>query len=253
MLDVAEHYFDYANIPHLTLMVKLGGVSGKSADYWKDGDQLCRDYELDLPEELRPAYRELKRWRNDKAKAEGRPAYAIGRNVLLYETIKKRPTTLAELKEVDWVGEATANRYGKDILAILPNWQRFDASVRSLDGGARWFGFANILERHQERLILDTEERAPSGSNRYKRGGSWNNDAGNCTSSYRNNNSPSNTNNNLGFRLSSTHAKAQLSNSVIPASGTDSGTNNAGALLHGKQGELAQMRQMLLLNLEGEI
>lgn len=33
------------------------------------------------------------------------------------------------------------------------------------------------------------------------RGGSWNNNATNCRVANRNNNSPSNTNNNLGFRL----------------------------------------------------
>jgi hypothetical protein len=36
------------------------------------------------------------------------------------------------------------------------------------------------------------------------RGGSWNNDADNCRSAYRNNGNPSNRNNNRGFRLSST-------------------------------------------------
>lgn len=43
--------------------------------------------------------------------------------------------------------------------------------------------------------------RKESGSNRVQRGGSWNNDADNCTSSNRNNNNPSNRNNNNGFRL----------------------------------------------------
>ena len=44
--------------------------------------------------------------------------------------------------------------------------------------------------------------REASGSNRVIRGGSYNNDAGNCTSSNRNNNNPSNNNNNNnGFRL----------------------------------------------------
>lgn len=38
------------------------------------------------------------------------------------------------------------------------------------------------------------------GSNRVKRGGSWNNNASNCRSANRNNNDPENTNNNLGFR-----------------------------------------------------
>lgn len=40
------------------------------------------------------------------------------------------------------------------------------------------------------------------GSNRVNRGGSWNNDASNCRVANRNNWNPSNTNNNLGFRLS---------------------------------------------------
>jgi hypothetical protein len=43
-----------------------------------------------------------------------------------------------------------------------------------------------------------------SGSNRVKRGGSWNNNAQNCRSANRNNNNPNNMNNNIGLRLSST-------------------------------------------------
>ncbi|MCL1864427.1 MAG: SUMF1/EgtB/PvdO family nonheme iron enzyme [Spirochaetes bacterium] len=42
---------------------------------------------------------------------------------------------------------------------------------------------------------------ASSGSNRVKRGGSWNNSAENLRSAIRNNDNPSNRNNNLGFRL----------------------------------------------------
>ena len=37
-----------------------------------------------------------------------------------------------------------------------------------------------------------------------KRGGNWNNNANNCRVANRNNNSPGNENNNLGFRLVST-------------------------------------------------
>lgn len=42
---------------------------------------------------------------------------------------------------------------------------------------------------------------AASGTNRVKRGGSWNNDADNLRVANRNNNSPDNRNNNIGFRL----------------------------------------------------
>ena len=68
----------------------------------------------------------------------------------------------------------------------------------SADGASRWFGFKGILGDWA------SKEGSSSGSNRVKRGGSWNNNADNCTSSNRNNNNPSNENNNNGFRLVST-------------------------------------------------
>ncbi len=43
-----------------------------------------------------------------------------------------------------------------------------------------------------------------TGSNRVIRGGSWNNNAQNVRAANRNNNDPSNRNNNVGFRLVST-------------------------------------------------
>ncbi|MBP5442178.1 MAG: SUMF1/EgtB/PvdO family nonheme iron enzyme [Treponema sp.] len=46
-----------------------------------------------------------------------------------------------------------------------------------------------------------SEVGAASGSNRVKRGGSWNNNANNCRVANRNNNNPNNRNNNIGFRL----------------------------------------------------
>jgi len=48
------------------------------------------------------------------------------------------------------------------------------------------------------------------GSNRVKRGGSWNNNARNCRSANRNNNTPGNRNNNLGFRLMSTGVHSRI-------------------------------------------
>ncbi len=44
------------------------------------------------------------------------------------------------------------------------------------------------------------------GVNRVIRGGSWNNSAENCRSSYRNRNEPSNRNDNLGFRVARSSA-----------------------------------------------
>ncbi|MHC4628120.1 MAG: formylglycine-generating enzyme family protein [Planctomycetota bacterium] len=45
------------------------------------------------------------------------------------------------------------------------------------------------------------------GSNRVIRGGSWNNSPQNCRSAYRNRNTASNRNNNLGFRVARSFAR----------------------------------------------
>lgn len=89
--------------------------------------------------------------------------------------------------------------------------REFAQCAASSEGGVRWFGFKGILED------LAPEEGSSSGSNRVKRGGSWNNNADNCTSSNRNNNTPSNANNNNGFRLVSTVSEQTGFHSGPPA------------------------------------
>ncbi|MBN1355754.1 SUMF1/EgtB/PvdO family nonheme iron enzyme [bacterium] len=60
------------------------------------------------------------------------------------------------------------------------------------------------------------------GSNRVKRGGNWNNNAQSCRSANRNNNTPGNRNNNLGFRLlNSTFARCNMSTDVLPVHQVD--------------------------------
>lgn len=96
------------------------------------------------------------------------------------------------------------------------------------EGGVRWYGFRGILQSlggEVSKGIWAGGEGADSGSNRVKRGGSWNNTASNCRSAYRNNNDPSNRNNNIGFRLVSTmRPKGQAGShppSPAPRSGGD--------------------------------
>ncbi|MEA1969485.1 MAG: SUMF1/EgtB/PvdO family nonheme iron enzyme [Thermodesulfobacteriota bacterium] len=60
------------------------------------------------------------------------------------------------------------------------------------------------MKPHEKTCIFSIRVTTVSGSNRVKRGGSWNNNAQNCRSANRNNNSPDNRNNNIGFRLLST-------------------------------------------------
>ncbi|MDD4101905.1 MAG: SUMF1/EgtB/PvdO family nonheme iron enzyme, partial [Kiritimatiellae bacterium] len=131
------------------------------------------------------------------------------------------------------------------------------------EGGVRWYGFRGILREvlkfeGSDVLKLSASERqaptsglphfrplelpvgrrsfngdwaggegADSGSNRVRRGGSWNNTASNCRSAYRNNNDPSNRNNNIGFRLVSTLRTGQARSHPPPPAPRSGGDGHA--------------------------
>ena len=67
--------------------------------------------------------------------------------------------------------------------------------------------------------------RSKTGADRVIRGGSWNNNARNCRSAYRNRNEPDNRNNNLGFRCARAHDRTGRSGpeqTAIPGVGPPS-------------------------------
>lgn len=120
VLAVSEYYFVHGGIPHLSLVVKMTGTSATGGLSWKDRIS-APDLEVGLSDGQKQLYRALKKWRNERAQQDGKPAYAIGRNTLILEIVKAHPTTLAALKEVDGIGEATVANYGKDIIEIVAN------------------------------------------------------------------------------------------------------------------------------------
>jgi ATP-dependent DNA helicase RecQ len=64
-------------------------------------------------------YAALKRWRLERAKADGVPAYVVFHNSTLAEVAARRPKTLNELASVPGVGPTKLERYGEDVLAAL--------------------------------------------------------------------------------------------------------------------------------------
>jgi superfamily II DNA helicase RecQ len=122
VLEAREHFFVHGNTPHMALTLLLGdaptGGGGEGAGFRRQGQG--PDPEETLEEPRRPLYRDLKRWRNEQSKSEGKPAYAIARNVQLAEIARRAPRSLAELKEIDGVGEAFCRDYGAKVLGLIP-------------------------------------------------------------------------------------------------------------------------------------
>lgn len=118
VLGVEHYFFVYGNVPHLALVLTLGDIPGDAGPF-RPRNPDAPDPEESLPVGVRPVYRALKQWRNDTAKAEGRPAYAIARNTQLAELVKAAPKSLAALKEVPGFGESFCGKYGKKVLELL--------------------------------------------------------------------------------------------------------------------------------------
>lgn len=118
VLEVREHFFLVGAIPHLALVLSLAEAG--AANGQRPPSRTEDDPGLQLPEELRPLYKGLREWRNDTAKQAGIPSYAILRNAQLAEICRRLPRTLAALREIEGIGEATCTKYGAALIALLP-------------------------------------------------------------------------------------------------------------------------------------
>jgi DNA helicase-2/ATP-dependent DNA helicase PcrA len=64
-------------------------------------------------------YDDLKRWRKDRAAADGVPAYVIFHDTTLGAIAERRPTTLGELSTISGVGPSKLERYGDELLGVV--------------------------------------------------------------------------------------------------------------------------------------
>jgi superfamily II DNA helicase RecQ len=68
---------------------------------------------------LRDFCNALRDWRSERSKREGVPPYVICTNRQFAAMVKARPQSLATLAEIEGVGKAKLEKYGRDLLAIL--------------------------------------------------------------------------------------------------------------------------------------
>ena len=107
VLEAREHFFVHGNVPHMAVVLLLGDAAGGGARQRPPGP----DPGEALPDDRKQLYRALRTWRNERAKSDGVPSYVIARNVQLAEICKRLPRTLAELKEIEGIGEVSV-QYG---------------------------------------------------------------------------------------------------------------------------------------------
>jgi len=66
-----------------------------------------------------PVHTALRRWRLERSRADGVPAYVVFHDRTLAALASRRPSTRDELAEVPGIGPAKLDRYGDDVLSTL--------------------------------------------------------------------------------------------------------------------------------------
>ncbi|HWG01855.1 MAG TPA: RecQ family ATP-dependent DNA helicase, partial [Trebonia sp.] len=89
-------------------------MAGKSA---KAGKSAAAAAAADLSPEEQAVFDRLRAWRKDAA--EGKPPYVVFNDATLREIVSARPSSLAELSDVNGVGAAKLAKYGEAVLEIL--------------------------------------------------------------------------------------------------------------------------------------
>lgn len=78
---------------------------------------------IDYKEVLSPVdfalFARLRDWRKVVAEQEGIPVYAVLTNEQLAAIATGRPTSIAQLREIEGIGEAKAGKYGEPVLDLL--------------------------------------------------------------------------------------------------------------------------------------
>jgi len=95
---------------------------------------------VDYKEVLSPAdfavFAKLREWRKATAEQEGIPVYAVLTNEQLASIATSRPTTPAQVQEVEGIGEAKAGKYAAGVLGIVTQAGEPGSSGTETDTGA---------------------------------------------------------------------------------------------------------------------
>jgi superfamily II DNA helicase RecQ len=125
VLSVHEHLLYIEGAPALALLLthrpmRRPGHAAPGAQLGQPPAPVSADEaERAVPEADRPLYAALRRWRNARAEADGKPPFIIFRNSQLADLARLRPATLADLRRVRGIGDGKSRDYGEELLALV--------------------------------------------------------------------------------------------------------------------------------------
>lgn len=118
LLSLSDHFYIHQGRPTLALLLTWRPAPIPRVER-ASRDEPRADPAADLGDDERPVYEALRRWRNERAKRDGRPAFIYLKNAQMAELARLRPTTIEALQQVQGIGPGKAGDFGQEILALI--------------------------------------------------------------------------------------------------------------------------------------
>ena len=119
VLSVQEHFFIHEQVPAWALLVSYRDNARPGERERTAGVDAQLDSRAEVAKEDQPLFDALRKWRNERSKREGRPAYILLTNRQLADVARLRPSTLEMLQHVQGIGEAKVQAFGEELLAVI--------------------------------------------------------------------------------------------------------------------------------------
>lgn len=121
VLEFRDHLLIRNEIPYLVIVLKY-------YPFRKEASEECpatakkpeaEAWKKEITEVELPLFNQLRDWRSERCKKDGVPPYLIFTNQQLATIVKKKPSSLAELAQIEGVGRGKIERYAEELLIVL--------------------------------------------------------------------------------------------------------------------------------------
>ncbi len=118
LISSKDYFFIRNDIPYLTFVLSYFPHRAEVDPKLTTKEKKPEAWRESLSEADMGLFNLLRDWRSQKSKKEGVPPYILFTNQQLADIVKKRPQSLAELTQIDGIGNGKSQKYGDDILGI---------------------------------------------------------------------------------------------------------------------------------------
>ena len=113
-----SEFFERKNESFWTILIEYRSLSHDETPQ-KTQKNKDESYKELLSENDWPLFKVLREWRGELSKKEGIPPYIVFKNIQLANLAVMRPFSLNGLQEIEGIGKAKTEKYGKDVLQII--------------------------------------------------------------------------------------------------------------------------------------